>query len=330
MQSCSDDSTNQSSIKTYPQTESNSFRISSYEEFSNQKSAWKEPENYTFKYEYGYGDSERGAEFVTIVTDGKGVCSPNSFAYRGSMSDDDEPEIPLAFTSISKLYEHFDGLWKNKPEEVTDTSYTAYSAYFTKKDGITYPSGLYQTIGPRGKDVCGYGGETFDLKDYFSLENHKTFSTKKSAWKEPEGAYSFTYTIFYDYGRIGRYSLSMEVSVDKNGNSTVTPQRSFDSFKKYYGDLEIFGTGDDFGKFKTISEIYELIEKIWTQEEEKAAADKTYGLAPFFTAQDSYDNYKIPYNFEYENFAGLGANDEDFGYTRIDVWVRNWNKDWPG
>ena len=326
MQSCSDDVPEQNPTKTSVQKESNSFGISSYEDFVKQKAAWKEPDNYTFKYEYGYGDSEVGAEFVTVVTDGKGVCTPNSFAYFGTVSEDDEVEIPHAFCSVSELYEHFDELWQKKPEEVTDSSYTSYSAWFTKKDGFTYPSGLYQTIGPRGNDVCGYGGETFFVTD-FSLENHKTFSDKKSAWKEPDGAYSFTYTIYYDYGRIGPYAFTMKSSVDKNGNSTVTAFHDdgemFALFKEKYGDAEIFGTGDNFGKFKTISEIYELIEKIWRQEEENSA-EEGYGIAPFFTAQTSYSDYKIPYNFEYRNFERVSSYDEDFGYKRIEVWIRDW------
>lgn len=293
--------------------DSPSVKKTSYEIFSEHKEAWAEPENYSFQYEYGYGDSERGAEFVTIVTDGKGICTANELAGGGTWSEDEEDfSIPHAFKSISALYDYFEQVMLKNSEGTKGSYFVAYSNYYKTENGITYPEWLDQVIGSTVPDTCGYGGEFFHITK-FSTENHKTFSLKKSAWKEPEGAYSFNYFIYYSYNRIGPYAISMKASVDKDGNGTAIVrndagneelyQRSFDSFKEKYGDVSLFGSGENFGKFKSVAEIYDLIEKIWSQEEEKAASNPGYGIAPFFKAGDSYEGCQLPYDFEYTNFS---------------------------
>ena len=79
----------------------------SYSEFTEKKNAWKEPENYTFKYSYSIGDSLVGPEYVTTVTDGKGVCIPNFRA--DNLSN-------VRFTSITELYNYFDRIMQARPE----------------------------------------------------------------------------------------------------------------------------------------------------------------------------------------------------------------------
>ena len=326
--------------------EANSPKKSSYEIFSEQKAAWSEPANYSFQYEYAYGDSEVGAEFVTIVTDGSGICTANEFAGGGTWTEDEEDfSIPHVFKSISALYDYFEKVMLENPAGNKGDYFVSYSNSYKNENGVTYPQWLDQTIGPTAPDSCGYGGDSFHITK-FSLENHKTFSAKKSAWEEPEGAYSFNYFIYYSYDRIGPYAFFMTTTVDEKGNGSAIVrndagkeelyQKSFDSFKEKYGDVALFGSGDDFGKFNSISEIYDLIEKIWTEEEKKAGSNKGYGIAPFFKAQDSYGNLKIPYDFEYTNFSTgrtsssdslSSESDDEIKYMRIEISVRNFALD---
>ena len=97
--SCTGESEEESSGPSSSQSE-----LTGYENFLAQKTAWVEPENYTFCYDYRFGDSDVGAEFVTVVTDGEGVCMSNCAG--------DESKQEFHFTSISQLYDYFAGVWE--------------------------------------------------------------------------------------------------------------------------------------------------------------------------------------------------------------------------
>ncbi|MBQ9205601.1 MAG: hypothetical protein IJ158_02685 [Treponema sp.] len=307
-------------ICTYP---GESF---SYETFCKHKDKWAEPSDYTFRLEYSIGDSLVGPEYITVVTDGVAKCISNQFAERATLTlsgTNTETSTEAQFSSISAIYDYFDKIWKENPETNTSKKYVHYSCNFKTAGDVTYPAYLYQSCGV--PDTDGYGGECFQIRN-FSLENHKTFSQKKEAWKEPEGAYSFIYSIYYSYGRTSAQILSMKTTVDKNGTATCivrpTYQEDADAFKRDYGDVALFGSGDNFGKFYSISEIYELIEKIWSTEEAKQS--DLYGIAPFFTAQASYSDYKIPYDFETESIAreDTSSTEQEFEYMKVTVSIR--------
>lgn len=301
---------------------------SAYSEFSSQKKAWFEPSDYTFKYSYSIGDSYVGAEFVTIVTDGSAICTPN-FRY--------QQEIPygdIEFNSITELYDYFDSVWKAEPAVSTSKKYIHYSTKFKKESGVTYPAELHQSIGV--PNTVGYGGEGFSV-DGISFENHKTFLQKKSAWKEPSDGYSFSYWIYYANGGTSAQSFNMTVAVDKDGNATVSlpqdalSQKGFEAFKRDYDDVELFGSGEHFGEFRSISEIFDLIEDFWKAEEAIASENSNYGIAPIFHAQSSYQNYQIPYEFECENFcktteSAFSDSENAFSHKKCIISVRNFKK----
>ena len=94
--------------------------------------------------------------------------------------------------------------------------------------------------------------------------------------------------------------------------------------------LEKYGTAlAENYEFKSISDFFKFIEEIWQKEEAKASENTDYEIAPIFKAQNSYDEYKIPYDFECETIV---TNDEtrddttESNYTKIIISLRNFTK----
>ena len=281
-----------------------------HKDFISHKNSWEEPQNYTFRYSYSVGDSYVGAEFVTVVTDGKGECTPNQY-YRSSYDG-------IKLNTISQMYDYFNNVWDTTSEPDDTNYYLSYKVAFKEKAGVSYPERLSQSIGKYG--ACGYGGQRFGIRN-FSLENYKTFQQKKAAWVEPDKPYSFTYSL-YLYTKNGTsYStpnVHVTVGADGKGNSDIRTVKD-GSFVKEYGEALV-----EECELLSISAVFDYIEKFWS---ERNSSSSEYGYAQFFESQDSYGSYKIPASFECENFRKYKPSevyaDNSFNAEEILVSVRD-------
>lgn len=279
-----------------------------YADFLACKESWTEPENYTFTYDYRFGDSDVGAEFITVVTDGVGVCTSNCAG--------DSSKAAFHFTSISELYDYFDGVFQDcLANRSADGDYYDYCSFSTKTvDGITYPYSISRSTGISG--WCGYGGDSFFISD-FSLENRTTFERKKAAWQEMDGAHSFRYSISLSaHGSNNQWSTG-SVSVSVAADGTVSYEKSdeecYERFLSYFGTDSLFADGV---LFPSVASLYDLIETAWNAEEEKADLYDNYAVQASLTMKDAsggtYPSFCELQSFFTDTYAGGSYSyDED-------------------
>ena len=284
----------------------------SYSEFTEKKNAWKEPENYTFKYSYSIGDSLVGPEYVTTVTDGKGVCISNFRADNHSN---------VRFTSITELYNYFDRIMQARPEYDSNGEYVHYSGKFDTISGITYPKILGQSCGKHNMD--GYGGEYFCIAD-ITLENHSTFLQKKNTWTEPERPYSFEYSIYYRRHYRGKLKeigpIRVPVRHDSNSSDFSIAHNESENtvYDDYTGILQN-------RRINSISEYFDLVETVWKSEEANQRSIQGYGIAPFFKTTESYKDSPVLYDFNCQTFQTeyIPGHEDDSLYNDIELYILN-------
>lgn len=250
-----------------------------YADFLACKESWTEPDNYTFTYDYRFGDSDVGAEFVTVVTDGVGVCTSNCAG--------DSSKEQFHFKSISELYDYFDGVWQDcLKNRSADSDYYDFCSVSTKTvNGITYPYSISRSTGIAG--WCGYGGDSFFISD-FSLDNRATFERKKAAWQEIEGAHSFRYSISLSAHGINNQWSTGTIRVTVGADGTVTYEKGdeecYNRFLSYFGEESLFTDGV---LFPSVSALYDLIENFWNSEDEKSSAYDNYAMFPKLTMKEA-------------------------------------------
>ena len=263
----------------------------SYATFTANKNAWKEPPNYTFSYTYSFGDSDVGAEFLTVVTDGTGACTSNCAG--------DSRKADFHFSSIRALYDYFDGVWKNSlaAGKRSAGEYDCCSAVYKEKDGVLYPHSLSRGIGTLGAE--GYGGDSFFIRD-ISFENRATFLRKKAGWKDETGARSFSYWISYEEGDSSSDTGTIKVTANADGTISYEKERPdhYEEFTGTFGGSGIFEGG---ALYPSIGAVYDMLDKAWKEEERKTGEFGNYAASVFLTTEETPSGF-CPTSFELRSF----------------------------
>ena len=301
-----------------------------YEALLASKEAWVEPENYTFTYEYRYGDSLVGPEFTVVVTDGVGVCTSNC--------ENDSSLDKFRFASISEMYDYLVSAFEQAMSASTTSKdqYHTYGISYNKDYG--YPEIWDESWGTY--NTCGYGGDYIRVWD-FTLMNHKTYKEFCAAWQEPEKPYSFIYDIDYVADGINNVWSTGQITVTVAEDGSITrsfrndSRENYERFLSYFGNYEIF---EDGLLFDSIEDFFALGEKVWASEEKKCDSYSNYCIKPLVTTLTN--EYGLKYAIEISSFlsdecGGCSLSNgeeedstvlkyEDYDWTRFraDIWIR--------
>ena len=139
------------------------IKFPDYELFTEKKNAWTEPASYSFSYTFALGDSM--APMTVHVADGN-ISVEDESVEVSSDGEVAEHSSVGRFSSISAIYEYFDGCYQNHSELDDFLIGITYSASFPENE--SYPTVLSAENHYCNSDSFGgYGGvdiKIFDVK----------------------------------------------------------------------------------------------------------------------------------------------------------------------
>lgn len=105
--------------------------------FSANRAAWKEPNEYSFTYDFRLGSTYLQEPVTVTIKDGTATFS--------SKNGDDLEKLQI-FNSIAEIYDYFEKHWQDSKSKKNTDSGISYSVTYSKVGGLTYPSTLNEDI----------------------------------------------------------------------------------------------------------------------------------------------------------------------------------------
>lgn len=129
-----------------------------YDEFCTNMNSWIEPKNYSFTYDYGFGDSVVLAPITVTICYGVATVD-----YGENVQSELEN---YTFKSITEIYEHFNKRYKYETENNTEYEINYSVKYESTKYG-NYPKLLDEDmVDVEHYDWDGYGGTHIKVYDF--------------------------------------------------------------------------------------------------------------------------------------------------------------------
>ncbi len=145
-----------------------------HNDFLKAKDAWTEPDSYSFKYVFCFGDSVVLYPFSVEVRNGTGTVDFGEG--ETAMSDNNNYEGwfgDIVFESISEIYSYFDSCYEKQKKNYNDDYDITFSVKYKSSEinGCLYPVELNESRTlVKDYEVNGYGGVYIKVFDVAALQ----------------------------------------------------------------------------------------------------------------------------------------------------------------
>lgn len=143
------------------------------DDFLKAKAAWTEPDSYSFKYQFCFGDSVYLSPFSVEVCNGTGTVDFGECKTEMSENNNFESFFgDIVFESISEIYSYVDKYYEKQKENYIDDYDITFSVKYASAEinGCLYPKELKETRFPvKDPEVNGYGGLNIRVSDIAAL-----------------------------------------------------------------------------------------------------------------------------------------------------------------
>lgn len=139
-----------------------------YDEFCTNMKNWVEPKNYSFTYNYSFGDTYVLAPITVTISDGVATVDYGE----NVQTENDEYYFLInysdyIFKSITEIYKHFDDRYKYESENNTDYEINYRVKYEVTEKYGNYPKLLDEDmVDVEHYDWVGYGGTYIKISDF--------------------------------------------------------------------------------------------------------------------------------------------------------------------